>query len=68
MNCIFEIADKSERKIHLSKERLSHILKHKEMSKKIEDIKEVLKNPDVITTFEYDKDMKSYYKYHKERK
>ena len=48
---VFEVTDKSGRKIHLSNERLSPILKHKEMSNRAEDIKEVLRNPDVMTMF-----------------
>ncbi|MAE42382.1 hypothetical protein CMO93_01310 [Candidatus Woesearchaeota archaeon] len=65
---IFQIKDKSGRKIHLSKERWSHIQKHPDMSDKIEQIKETLTNPATITEFDYDPDVKFYFRYYKERK
>ena len=65
---IFETEDKSGRKIHLSKERWAHIQKHPGMSDQIEQIKETLENPNVINKFEYDPDVRFYYKYYKERK
>ena len=65
---IFEIVDKSERRIHLSRERWFHIQKHPEMVNQIEQIKETLTNPDKITEFEYDPDVRFYYRYYKERK
>ena len=68
MNWIFEIKDASERKIHLSKERWAHIQKHKLMVLQIENIKESLQKPDVITPFEDDTEVSFYYKYFKERK
>ncbi len=68
MSWIFEIRDKSRRLIHLSDERWSHILEHSEMTNQIEQIKETLTNPDVITLFERDKFIRFYYKYFKERK
>ena len=68
MTWIFEIEDKSGRKIHLSNERWSHIQKHPDMSGQIEQIKETLTNPDKITEFEYDPDVRFYYRYYKDRK
>ena len=68
MNYIFEVVDKSRRKIHLSRERWLHILMHPEMSNQIESIKNTLEKPDVIIQFEYDLDVRFYYKYYKERK
>ena len=54
MNRIFEVQDKTGRKIHLSKERWSHIQRHPEMSNQIDQIIETLKSPQTIRTFEYD--------------
>lgn len=68
MILIFEIEDKSGRKIHLSKERWSHIQKHPEMVSKIEHIKETLKYPDAIKEFEYDPEVHFYYRFYKERR
>jgi len=68
MENIFEIEDKVRRKIHLSKERWSHINQdHPEMADYIEEIKEALQKPDKITTFSFDEDIKYYYKYVKSR-
>ena len=41
---------------------------HPEMSNQIESIKNTLEKPDVIIQFEYDLDVRFYYKYYKERK
>ena len=41
---------------------------HPEMANQIENIKNTLEKPDVITPFEYDFDVRFYYKYYKERK
>ncbi len=68
MDWIFEVEDKSGRKIHLSKERWSHINEeHPEVAPYLEEIKETLKNPVKITTYEFDENIKYYYKYLKER-
>ena len=46
---IFEIRDKSGRKIHLSDERWKHIVtEHSGLANKIEDIKDILLNPLII--------------------
>jgi len=65
---IFEIYDVSGRKIHLSKERWSHIQKHPEMVNQIENIKETLQKPEVIKEFEYDDEVRFYFRYYKERR
>jgi hypothetical protein len=65
MNRIFEVQDKTGRKIHLSKERWSHIQRHPEMSNQIDQIIETLKSPQTIRTFEYDSNVKFYYRYYK---
>ena len=68
MSWIFAEKDKSERSIHLSKERWAHVQKHLGMSNAIEHIKETLRYPDAITKFEYDPQIRFYYRYYKERK
>lgn len=68
MTKIFEFEDKSGRKIYLSKERWAHIQKHPEMSNQIEQIRETLKNPFLITEFNYNPDVRFYYKYFKEKR
>jgi len=68
MNWIFEIIDKSGRKIHLSSERWSHInLEHPEVAPYFEEIKETLRKPTKITIFSHDKDIRYYYSYIKSR-
>ena len=56
---IFETEDKSGRKIYLSDERWNHLnQEHPEVAPYIEDIKETLKNPVKITTYEFDENIK----------
>ena len=67
MEYVFEIIDKSGRKIHLSKERWLHIsTEHPELANYTEELKETLVNPTKITTYIYDENIKYYYKYLKE--
>ncbi len=66
MNYIFEITDKTSRKIHLAKERWKHItLKHPNMSNKLEDVKRALINPLLIIPHKFDDTMRNYYIYYK---
>ena len=66
MPSIFEIEDKSGRKIHLTKERWTHInQEHPEVSSYLEEIQETLKNPIKIQEVDYDKDVRHYYRYYK---
>ena len=68
MPWIFEIKDKSGRKIHLSKERWSHISQeHPEVADYFEEIKETIKNQTQIATYSNDKYIRYYYKYFKNR-
>ncbi|MBI2558547.1 hypothetical protein HYW20_04445 [Candidatus Woesearchaeota archaeon] len=68
MTWIFEVEDKSGRKIHLSDERWKHLnQEHPEVAPYLEDIKETLKNPVKITEYELDENVRYYYKYFKER-
>ena len=69
MTYIFEITDKTGRKIHLTKERWEHItLKHSNMSDKLEQVKQDLINPLLIVPHKFDDTMRNYYRYYKERK
>ena len=68
MSHVFQLEDKSGRKIHLSKERWEHInQEHPEVSNYLEEIKETLKNPTKIKTYKYDKDVRYFYRYYKNR-
>jgi len=69
MSHIFEIIDKSGRKIHLSKERWGkHIrLIHPEI-REPEEIEKVLKSPEIINPSDRDESVRWYYKYNKQRK
>ncbi|MBU2503675.1 MAG: hypothetical protein KJ879_01310 [Nanoarchaeota archaeon] len=68
-NIIFEIIDKTGRKIHLSKERWGkHIrLLHPEIIKP-EEVAEVLKKPEIINESDRGENVRWYYKYDKRRK
>ena len=67
MNVIFEIIDKSGRKINLSEERWKHIIKrHPYMGKYFEEIKKTLEIPDKIISDDYRKEY--YYKGYKHLK
>ncbi|MCK4647730.1 hypothetical protein KAT24_02265 [Candidatus Pacearchaeota archaeon] len=66
---IFEIKDKSGRKVHLSKERWKHItMKHTNITDKLEDIKETLVDPLLIIPQRFNDSMKNYYLYYKHKK
>ena len=66
MEVIFEVIDKTGRKIHLSKERWSHItIKHTNMSDKLRDLKKALANPTLIVPHKFDNTMRNYYLYYK---
>jgi len=68
MDKILETKDKSGRNIYITSERWRHILKHPEMSDKIEEIKETLLSPTKITIAYYDPNVRFYFRYYKERK
>ena len=67
MDYIFEITDKTGRKVHLSKERWKHILKHPFMHDQIENIKFTLEKPTEITYFEDNEKVRYFYKEFKNR-
>ncbi|MCH7568115.1 MAG: hypothetical protein IIA87_01720 [Nanoarchaeota archaeon] len=62
MKIIFETIDKTNRKIHLSRERLKHISKHPHMHEPIDNIELTLKNPTTIRYFEDDENIRYFYK------
>lgn len=69
MEIIFEIKDKSGRKIHLSKERWKHIItKHPNMVDKLEGIKQTLIKPILVVPHKFDETMRNYYIYYKRQK
>ncbi len=68
MTWVFEVIDKSGRRIHLSKERWAHINhEHPEVEPYLEDIKETLASPLKVVQGEYDADVHYYYRYFKRR-
>lgn len=72
MKNVFEILDKTGRKIHLSKERSSHITSpsslHPYMTNYLEEIKEALIRPTSIVIHTLDNNKADYYLYIKEKK
>ncbi len=71
MNYIFEVADKTGRKIHLSKERWKHITSptslHPYMTNYLDKIKETLERPLKIVIHTLDNKKADYYLYLKEK-
>ncbi len=66
---IFEIIDKSGRKIHLPQKSWTHITRtHAEMTNYLEEIKETLTNPLKIIKHPKKEDLCFYYTYQKHRK
>lgn len=65
---IFEIVDKTGRKIILTQEKWSYILKHKGMEQHLEDIKQTLINPTLILPHKFHPYKRNYYTYFKDRK
>lgn len=67
MSIIFEVIDKSGRKIRLTKERWSHIKKHPHMDEnKLEEIKKILIDGLIVRHSEDDENVVFYYKEFKE--
>ena len=67
MDNIFEITDKTGKKIRLTKTQFRHVICHKGMENYIEEIKDTLKNPLKIVPHEAG-DLYDYYNYYKNRK
>jgi hypothetical protein len=72
MENVFEVVDKTGRRIRLTKERWKHITSpsspHSYMSNILEEMKQVLVNADKIINSVYDDKKASYYGYFKERR
>lgn len=66
---VFEIIDKTRRKIRLTRRQWEHITKkHPDLSAKEEEIKKVLEKPDLILSHKFDEKMRNYYLYNKDEK
>ncbi|MDO8467823.1 MAG: PBECR2 nuclease fold domain-containing protein [Nanoarchaeota archaeon] len=69
---VFEVVDKSGRKIRLTRERWKHITTptspHAYMTNYLEEIKQTLENPDKVVISVYDDKKGNYYKYYKYNK
>ncbi len=66
---VFEVTDKTGRKIRLTRKQWSHITtKHPDLSNKEEEVKKVLEKPDLMLPHKFDEDARNYYKYNKNEK
>jgi|SRR3989344_3492609 len=69
---VFEVIDKTRRKIILTKRQWEHITSpsslHPYMTNYLEEIKQTLEKPDTIIPNKYDDTKANYYKFLKERK
>ncbi len=66
MDYVFEIIDKTGRRIRLTKRQWRETtLKHPNMAAYLEEIKETLIRPNVITDYSIDESVRYYYKYFK---
>jgi hypothetical protein len=62
---VFEVADKTGRKIRLTKKQWNHIQKHPHMHESLERIEETIKNPLTIRYDEYNQEVNYFYKEYK---
>ena len=65
---ILEVKDKKGRLVYLTDERYNHIKKHPETQNSLALIRETVKNPQKITSYTLDANVKYYYKHYKDRK
>ena len=72
MNYIFEVIDKTERKIRLTKKQWEHITSptspHNYMTNHLDKIEQTLINPDIIIVSVNNDSKVNYYKYYKDKK
>ena len=68
MDFIFEITDKTGRKIHLSKERWNHISQEHPETREPEEIEKILINPEIIIQSDRDEIVRWYFCYVKNKK
>ncbi len=64
---IFEIIDKTGRKIRLTKEQWQHIRKKHPEVENSDEVEETVRNSDKITCPKFDETIGCYYKYFKQR-
>lgn len=63
MDTVFETEDKIGRSVHMSQERWRHINKeHPEVAPYIEEIKEAIRNPNHVSAYGYDMNVRYYYR------
>ncbi len=67
MDIIFEIGDKTRRKIRLTKKQWNHIRKKHPEVEDPELIKETISKPHKITDYDIDESIKYYYRHYKHR-
>jgi hypothetical protein len=69
---VFEVVDKTGKRIKLTKERWSHITdprsRHSYMANYLEEMKEALAKPTLIVSHKFDENKRNYYLYLKDRK
>jgi hypothetical protein len=69
MKYVFEVLDKTKRRVRLTKEQWTHITtKHPDLEGKEEEIKRTLEKPDLILPHKFDENAGNYYKYNKKEK
>lgn len=68
MDVIFDIIDKTGRKIRLTRKQWNHITFHKDMASRIDEIKKTLVSPDLIVPTKFEEKIMNYYLYYKEKK
>jgi len=65
---VFEVTDKTGRKIRLTRKQMEHFTrKHPYMAAHMDDIKETVRNPQVITHSLEDNTVRYYWRYYKHR-
>lgn len=64
---VFEVKDKTGRRIRLTKKQWGHIRKKHPEVEKHEIIEETILNPDKITDYDIDDSIKYFYKHYKHR-
>ncbi len=68
MDYVFEIIDKTKRKIRLTGKQWNHITKkHPQVANCKEEIVDTIKNPLKITDYSFDENVRYYYKYLKHK-
>lgn len=65
---VLETKDRTGRTIYLTDERYAHIKNHPEMQDSLRLIEKAVENPQKITTFPLDPDIRHFHTYHKNRK